>query len=485
MLSTYRRAAWLWFVFMLACVQDPTQPPPPGPVPVATVAVTPEQQDLVIGDTLRLNAVTLAADGRVLPDRVITWTSELPNVAKVSATGVVVAVAEGVATVRASSDGKSGAAVIRVASPPPPPPPTPYIALLRPDSVFAGGPGFTLSVRGTGFVPGAVVRWNHSLRPTTYFNEFELHVAISADDIKYHGNAAVVAVNPGNVVSNARDFRVVLRQYVQSDIIFEGYPAGVEELMFFELPGISPRRVQPGLLVRDPSPSPDGRQIAFVGVDAQLNSDIYVMSRGGTNVRRLTSDPAPDEQPAWSPDGTAIAFRSTRGHLGDIWLINPDGTGERRLTYDPLPGVVDDARPSWSPDSKYVVFSRGGGSQRHLWIVDRLGFNDRQLTNGLERDDHPAWAPDGSAIAFSRTFVAERRTVIAMVTPLGLPITLSEVRGIQPAWSLDSALLTFVMIDASGRSDIGIMVRDGGSAGYLILDAQYRVAGSNPAWIKR
>jgi len=76
--------------------------------------------------------------------------------------------------------------------------------------------------------------------------------------------------------------------------------------------------------------SPDGQQIAFMS-RREENWDIYVVNVDGSNLQRLTDDPAQDGLPAWSPDGNAIAFVSDRGGIWAIWVMTPDGKGQSQL----------------------------------------------------------------------------------------------------------------------------------------------------------
>ena len=79
---------------------------------------------------------------------------------------------------------------------------------LSPSSTAAGGPAFTLTVNGTGFVSGAIVRWNGANRTTTFVNSSQLRAAIPATDIATAGTAQVTMVNPGAAASNALPFTV-------------------------------------------------------------------------------------------------------------------------------------------------------------------------------------------------------------------------------------------------------------------------------------
>jgi hypothetical protein len=69
------------------------------------------------------------------------------------------------------------------------------------------------------------------------------------------------------------------------------------------------------------------------------------MNSNGTGLDPLTNDPQEDSGPAWSPDGSKIAFYSTRDGTGEIYTMNPNGQGVDRLTNDPK----EDSQPAWQP----------------------------------------------------------------------------------------------------------------------------------------
>lgn len=122
---------------------------------------------------------------------------------------------------------------------------------------------------------------------------------------------------------------------------------------------------------------------------------VIVVCLGGTSpllaqgLVQLTNDPAADTDPAWSPDGSEIAFASERTGASHLWALRPDGTGLRRITPDEAPGGC----PSWSPDSSQLVYWSDV-----LRIINRDGTGMRELpVFGIT----PAWSPDGTRIAFA------------------------------------------------------------------------------------
>lgn len=120
-----------------------------------------------------------------------------------------------------------------------------------------------------------------------------------------------------------------------------------------------------------PAWSPDGTRIAFSAVDGTGNRDIYVMNADGTEITRITEDPAIDYMPSWSPDGGSIAFSSDRSGNYDIWLLALE-TPEAPVAdiggpYSGTEGVPIqfDASASYDTDGSIV---------RYDWDMDGDGF---------------------------------------------------------------------------------------------------------------
>ncbi len=271
--------------------------------------------------------------------------------------------------------------------------------------------------------------------------------------------------------------------------VFEGYLGVTAELLRYDsASGAAVRMLAPGLVVMDPAPSPDGTRIAFVVADYQSSTgDIFVINRDGSGRRQLTFDSELDDQPAWSPDGARIAFRSFRAQLdGDIWVMDSSGANPVNLTPDPLPGLYDVSRPAWSPDGARIAFASNEGGNIDIWTMAADGSDRQRVTNTMDLDAEPAWAPSGHTIAFRRSSSTAGSDIYLVAVPGGavLPIALpGEQR--MPAWSPDGARLVFVsQASVTGRADLVSANANGGDRRPLV-GSNVPGGSINPAFLRR
>ncbi|MEX1247570.1 MAG: hypothetical protein WEA61_03745, partial [Anaerolineales bacterium] len=142
-----------------------------------------------------------------------------------------------------------------------------------------------------------------------------------------------------------------------------------------------------------PAWSPDGSLIAFDGVlNADTLDDVFLLTvNEHPEQTQLTTQAGPDCYASFSPDGTQIVYRSERDSNSDLYVIGLDGEDIARLTDDPLA----DYEPAWSPDGKQIAFVSGRTGNSEIFVMDADGGNLRQLTDLRGLDWRPAWSPDG------------------------------------------------------------------------------------------
>ncbi len=278
------------------------------------------------------------------------------------------------------------------------------------------------------------------------------------------------------------------------DLIYESFGGGVPELWLLTAgDGSAPRRIlPPGTYATDPAVSRDGEWIAFVGQDASLNRDIYVVKRNGTGLQRLTVDAAIDDQPVWSPDGKQIAFRSERSGYSDIWVMNADGSGQVNLLDTNFRlGNPYAERPAWSPKDGRIVFALGDRSIQpftsRLLSMEPDGSDRRVVTLGYN-DTEPSFSSDGEMIALRRSYYPQPADQIAVITADGVEVITPYPigPGYTPAWSPDDQWVAFAQPgNWPGASSDIVLTRIGEPVRKLVTVGTAPGGGANPTWIPR
>jgi Tol biopolymer transport system component len=142
--------------------------------------------------------------------------------------------------------------------------------------------------------------------------------------------------------------------------------------------------------------SGDGQWIAFDS-NRRGNMDIWIMRKDGSELRPLTSHPAHDWYPMWSPDGKYLLFHSMRSGNRDIFVMPVGGGAVTQLTDH----LAEDLAAIWSPDGRKIAFSSNRSGNMNIWVMPGGGGESRQVTFEKTRDIAPFWSPDGRQILFS------------------------------------------------------------------------------------
>ena len=144
----------------------------------------------------------------------------------------------------------------------------------------------------------------------------------------------------------------------------------------------------------DPAVTSTGELLAYASDRHDgTNLDIWVQPTAGGEPVRVTTDPADDSEPAFSPDGSRIAFRSERDG-GGIYVVPALGGTERLL-------VADGRTPRFSPDGKWLMYETGGrGSRAATFIMPATGGTPQGLAPDLKRADRGVWSSDSTRILF-------------------------------------------------------------------------------------
>ena len=187
----------------------------------------------------------------------------------------------------------------------------------------------------------------------------------------------------------------------------------------------------------EPAWSPDGTRIAFASRRTGA-FHVYAMNADGTGTQQLTTGKTNDSHPSWSESGARIVFE----RASDIYVMNADGSDPSRIS-DPL---ADESQPAWSPDGRWIAYVRRtpGTASRELWVMRADGSGRRALTRQSARVVTPAWSPDSSRIVFASNKDGVYELFTVGIEARGLrSVVESTSDNFEPSWSPDGSKIAY------------------------------------------
>jgi len=355
-----------------------------------------EEVQVALTGTAKFEAQALTAENVPVPEAPLRWTVTDPGIASFDAqTGTLTGRTVGKTQLTVRGPGVGLAVGWNV-------------------SVIAGSVKFSQPRVGIGLTQRRALRANYAddqgnvLSPATNltWTSDSPQIATVGEDGTVagtgYGHAKVTATAPGGKTA-------VADVYVVGEIIVASSRAApntsgkfqlyaVERSNLAQLTKLTP--ASDTTSASDPAFSPDGSRIAYVS-QKDGNPEIYLMNADGTGATRVTNDPQADGRPSFMPDGQSLVFNSWRtAGKSQIWAVNVDATGLTQLTRDSV-----NSTPAVSPDGQTIAYVSSRNKDQDIWLMNRDGTNQRQFTRSpQQRESEPRFLRDGSL-----AYLVERR----------------------------------------------------------------------------
>ena len=204
-----------------------------------------------------------------------------------------------------------------------------------------------------------------------------------------------------------------------------------------------------------PAWSPDGTRIAYVSFE-EGRSIVFVHNLVDGTRRVLAAYDGINSAPAWSPDGKRLALALSKDGISQIYMVDADGNGVTRLTNS----NAIDTEPSFSPDGKYILFTSDRGGTPQIYRMSLSGCNVERMTFEGSYNVTPRYSPDGKSFAFIQR--NQGRYTLALMdfaTRQSMILSDSSLDG-SPAFAPNGRLILYASI-VGGRGILAAVSSDG------------------------
>jgi TolB protein len=266
----------------------------------------------------------------------------------------------------------------------------------------------------------------------------------------------------------------------ETEIAFASERDGKRSLFRMDYDGFGPRFLAEDFLTLAPRWSPDGRSLLYVSYPTRSSSPALAVLAAGSGRGVLVEAASMVFPGSWSPDGSKIAFSSTRDGNAEIYVMNRDGTGLKRLTDHP----AIDVSPTWSPTGRELAFTSDRSGTKQIYTMDSEGLNLSRLSQVGSYNAEPAWSPskDFSEIAYASRIEGGVFDVVVHDLLTGQVRELTSQRGMNesPSWAPNGRHLVFSST-RTGEPQLFTINRDGTNLRRITFEGKNKTPSWGPA----
>jgi len=204
-----------------------------------------------------------------------------------------------------------------------------------------------------------------------------------------------------------------------------------------------------------PAWSPDGTQLAYVSFEKK-KPVIYVQSLVSGQRYVLANFKGNNSAPGWSPDGKKLAIVLTHGANSQIYLINADGTGLAQLSHS----NAIDTEPTWSPDGKWIYFTSDRGGSPQIYRMSVLGGDAQRVTYEGSYNVSPHLSPDGNQLVYIRRDDGKFRVTVQELATGQVQVLSDSAQDESPSFAPNGRLIIYAT-NINGRNVLSAVSADG------------------------
>ncbi len=265
------------------------------------------------------------------------------------------------------------------------------------------------------------------------------------------------------------------------DLVFQSESGDLPELWVLRAGARRPNRLlPPGIAAFHPATSVRG-EVAFMRPASDGSQAMWLAAGDGSGLQRWEGDTGDVQMPAFSPDGQRLAYvRLGGGGNPEIWIAAAHRGEYVRLR--PRRLVASGLAPAWSPDGTSIAFASNRDGHYRIWTVTVDGLALAQVTTRGAGDREPAWAPDGQRLVLVRQFATGDSDLLIHDLRTGVEhrLVLAGTES-RPAWSSNGRRIAFAS-DRDGELELYTVAPDGSQLHRLTHNTARDQA---PAWLRR